>query len=96
MVVEPITQADRLLEDAEVLVDLGADDPAAVEGDLAALDQKLGALLDRLEFQVMLGGEHDGLNAIVTLQAGAGGVDACDWSEMLMRMYLRWAEDQGF
>jgi peptide chain release factor 2 len=44
----------------------------------------------------MLGGEHDRSNAIVSINPGAGGTDACDWAEMLLRMYLRWAERRGF
>ncbi len=95
-VVEPIQQVDRLLEDGEVLLELGADDPAAVEGDLGATRGKLEQVLDRLEFQLMLGGEHDEKNALVTLQAGAGGVDASDWTEMLLRMYDKWSRDQDF
>jgi peptide chain release factor 2 len=95
-VVEPIERATRLLEDGEVLLDLGEDDPAGVESDLAAVRAQLTTLLDKLEFQLMLGGEHDHKNAFLTLQAGAGGVDASDWTEMLLRMYCRWAADHGF
>ena len=49
-----------------------------------------------MESEALLGGEHDGSNAIVTLNAGAGGTEAQDWAEMLQRMYLRWAERKGF
>ena len=52
--------------------------------------------VDELEFQVMLGGEHDRVGAYLAISAGAGGVDSCDWAEMLLRMYLRWAEARGF
>jgi peptide chain release factor 2 len=90
-VVEPIDTLQRLLEDSEVLLELGADDPAAVEGDLVETEQKIQQRLDQLEFQLMLGAEHDPMNAIVTLQSGAGGVDASDWAEMLLRMYIKWA-----
>jgi len=90
-VVEPIDALQRLLDDSEVLVELGADDPAAVEADLVETEQKIQQRLDQLEFQLMLGAEHDPMNAIVTLQAGAGGVDASDWAEMLLRMYIKWA-----
>ena len=48
------------------------------------------------EFRQMLGGENDASNAIVSINSGAGGTDACDWAEMLMRMYLRWSERHGF
>jgi peptide chain release factor 2 len=49
-----------------------------------------------MEFQRMLGGEHDSSNAIVSINAGAGGTEAQDWVEMLLRMYLRWAERKGY
>jgi peptide chain release factor 2 len=51
--------------------------------------------LDAAELRLLLGGEHDRGNAIVSINAGAGGTDACDWAEMLLRMYLRWAEAHG-
>jgi peptide chain release factor 2 len=54
------------------------------------------AALQRLELQRKLGGEHDAGNAIVTLHPGAGGTEAQDWAEMLLRMYLRWAERHGY
>ena len=52
--------------------------------------------IKEMEFRRMLGGEHDSRNAIVSINAGAGGTEAQDWSEMLLRMYLRWAERKGF
>ncbi len=90
-VVGPIESLQRLIEDGRVLIELGAEDPKAVEADLVDIDLKVTEWLDQLEFQLMLGGEHDGMNAIVTLQSGAGGVDASDWCEMMLRMYLKWA-----
>ncbi len=90
-VVEPIDALQRLIDDGRVLIELGAEDPGAVEADLVDIDRKITERLDQLEFQLMLGGEHDGMNAIVTLQPGAGGIDASDWAEMLLRMYVKWA-----
>jgi len=86
-----------LLEDAGALIELGEE-----EGEKAVADEMEGALgeaekkLGRLEFQVMLGGENDHRSAYLTVQAGAGGADAADFAEMLVRMYLRWAESKGF
>ena len=57
---------------------------------------ELGSTLRELEFRLMLSGEYDDHNAILALHAGAGGVDSQDWAQMLMRMYLRWAERRGF
>src|ERR1700682_1038301 len=56
----------------------------------------LRELVDRVEIETLLSGENDGLNAIMTIHPGAGGTESQDWAEMLLRMYLRWAERQGF
>jgi peptide chain release factor 2 len=87
---------DRRLEDAEVLLELAkeADDAATRIEVAGALDQAEREL-DDAELRRLLGGEHDGNNAIVSINAGAGGTDAADWAEMLLRMYLRWAERHG-
>ena len=58
--------------------------------------QKAEEAIGQMEFRRMLGGEHDSSNAIVSINAGAGGTEAQDWVEMLLRMYLRWAEKNGF
>ena len=95
-VLEPIDKVGKLLEDAGVLIEMGQEDPAAVEQDLVDSEAAIQRQLDALEFQLMLGGEHDQRNAIVTLQAGAGGVDASDWAEMLLRMYIKWAPQHSY
>ena len=74
-----------LLEDEDSLID-------SMSQELVELSTKL----DDLEFLLMLSGEYDDHNAILALHAGAGGVDSQDWAQMLMRMYLRWAERSGF
>jgi peptide chain release factor 2 len=68
----------------------------SVNGDLQREIMSLQSLVDRLETETLLSGDNDALNAIVTIHAGAGGVDSQDWADMLLRMYLRWAERQGF
>jgi len=63
------------------------------------LEQEIGAvqkILDQLELETLLGGKYDKGNALLSINAGAGGTDAQDWGEMLMRMYLRWAEHNGY
>ncbi len=67
-----------------------------VLGDLEREMKSLATFADELEARTMLGGETDALNAIVTVHPGAGGTESQDWAEMLVRMYLRWAEQQGF
>jgi peptide chain release factor 2 len=67
-----------------------------VEPDLRREIDALRELVDRLETETLLSGENDGRNAIMTIHPGAGGTESQDWAEMLMRMYMRWAERQGF
>ena len=98
----------RLQDDADLALSLStrADDLAVlvewaeqgedVGADLAAGLDEFAAEVETGEVRKMLGGEHDHRNAIVSLQPGAGGVDSQDWTEMLLRMYLRWAERRGF
>jgi peptide chain release factor 2 len=67
-----------------------------VESDLRREIDSLRQFVDRLETESLLSGQHDALNAIVTIHPGAGGTESQDWADMLLRMYLRWAERQGF
>jgi len=67
-----------------------------VLADLEGAIKSLATFAEELEARTMLSGETDGMNAIVTVHPGAGGTESQDWAEMLMRMYLRWAEQQGF
>ena len=67
-----------------------------VDAELEEAIQSLTVFAEELEAKTMLSGETDTLNAIVTVHPGAGGTESQDWAEMLMRMYLRWAEQQGF
>jgi peptide chain release factor 2 len=84
---------DRRLSDAAAIDDLlsdGSDAELAAELEKTARD--LEGELDKLETAALLGGEYDDHDAVVTLHAGAGGTESQDWAEMLLRMYLRWAE----
>ena len=67
-----------------------------VDADLRREIDGLRQLVERLETETLLSGENDARNAIVTIHPGAGGTESQDWAEMLLRMYLRWAERQGF
>ena len=88
-----IESIERRLDDLEVLVDLAneADDEDSAEEARAELAE-ITKILGVLEVQTLLNGEYDARPAVVTIRAGAGGVDAADFAEMLLRMYLRWAE----
>ena len=93
-----ITSIDHRLDDLEVLVELATDgegdEESAVEAraELISLQKTLG----ELEVQTLLSGEYDPRSAVVTIRAGAGGVDAADFADMLLRMYLRWSEQHNF
>ena len=85
------------IEDARVFIELAdEDDGDDALGAAAAEMDSIEAQLATIELELKLGGEHDAGNAILTLHPGAGGTEAQDWAEMLMRMYLRWAERHGF
>ncbi|HEY9074090.1 MAG TPA: peptide chain release factor 2 [Desulfobaccales bacterium] len=91
------TQKEGEVEDLEVLLDLAVEEEdhqafKEVTGELAKLEETFRDW----ELKLLLGGEEDQLNAIVTIHAGAGGTEAQDWTEILLRMYLRYAERHGF
>lgn len=98
--VEPLVQAERKLEDFRVMVELAEGEPAAaqaslqheVEQDLAKFTQEL----EGIELRVFLSGPHDKNNCILSINAGAGGTESCDWASMLLRMYQRWCESRGW
>ena len=81
--------------DLEELVELSAEDPSIaseLEGQLGGVEKRLATLEEARLFS----GRYDGGDAVVTVRSGAGGTDSQDWAEMLLRMYLRWAERRGF
>jgi peptide chain release factor 2 len=83
--------------DAQTLLGLAiTDEDEAVAEGIAREVQAIGVDLDSLEFQLVLSGPHDRADAILAIHAGAGGTEAQDWAEMLLRMYLRWAEGRGY
>jgi peptide chain release factor 2 len=91
------TEADliRRSEDIAAYFEL-AGEGESVDAELRREIDSLRQLVDRLETETLLSGPNDGLNAIVTIHPGAGGTESQDWADMLLRMYLRWAERQGF
>ncbi|KPJ49007.1 MAG: peptide chain release factor 2 [Dehalococcoidia bacterium DG_22] len=85
-----VSELSDLLEMAE------AEGDEATAADVAAEVEVLAARLDKLELSLALAGEYDRRDAILAIHAGAGGTDSQDWAEMLLRMYLRWAEGHGY
>jgi peptide chain release factor 2 len=96
----PVIAFHKKVEDASVMVELVESSGAAErEGYERELDTSVGAMveeLDKLEIASFLTGQFDRNNAILSIQAGAGGTESCDWADMLFRMYNRWAERRGF
>lgn len=85
------------LDDAYVLLELAeAEDDPGVLGEVETEIGGLGKAIQEMEVRTLLSGEYDSRQALVAIRAGAGGVDAADFAEMLLRMYLRWAERHGY
>lgn len=93
--VEDYNKAKSLTEDLEVLYEFYKEGDATAE-DVEQQYEKAFTLLEDIEFKNMLSEEGDSFSAVIQITAGAGGTESCDWAEMLMRMYLMWAEKQGF
>jgi len=88
---------ERKVGDLLNLADLSAEEgESSLQDDIAAEAEKLQAEFDNMEVELMLGGEYEKGNAFLAVHAGAGGTEAQDWAQMLLRMYLRWAERRGY
>ena len=89
--------ASKLIDDGKALYDLSkeAGDSSELPEIIRVLD-KSAALIKDMDFEIKLSEPNDKLNAIISVHAGAGGTEACDWADMLLRMYARWAESHGF
>ncbi|MBO3441209.1 MULTISPECIES: peptide chain release factor 2 [Clostridium] len=95
--IEKYYNTKNRLEDLKVLIEISIeeDDESSVEEILNEI-KEVKVIIDEFKVQILLSGEYDKNNAIVSLHAGAGGTDAQDWTEMLLRMYTRWAEAKGY
>jgi len=96
-VVDPMRGFERRAADLDELLTLASEEDdaatlAEVERDLTALEQEV----ESFQFKAMLSGPYDSHDAFMTIQAGAGGTEACDWVTMLLRMYTRWMERKGY
>lgn len=95
--IEPWDRIERKVGELEELGELLAAEPdPELEAEWALEVEALGTELERLELRNMLRGPEDSRDALVTITPGAGGTEAQDWAEMLLRMYTRWAQDHGF
>ena len=94
-VVQRWRELESKLADLSELFDI-SDEGDILQADVEKEVNELAAYLDELEFELSFSGEYDARNAILAIHAGAGGTESQDWAEMLMRMYLRWAERRGY
>ena len=93
----PVREIQARIGDLPVLIEMAVeenDENAAVE--VLKEVEAIQTVLDKIELQTLLSGIHDREGAYLTVHAGAGGTEACDWADMLVRMYQRWGQQQGF
>ncbi len=93
--VQPWREIEKRINSVSELVPLAEEDPS-LSGELEAEVQSISERLEELEFQRAFNSPYDARNALLSIHAGAGGTESQDWAEMLMRMYLRWAERRGY
>ncbi|MBO4725379.1 MAG: peptide chain release factor 2 [Firmicutes bacterium] len=95
-----LADIDSQLSDIEVMCELaeesGSESDAGMESEILAMNEAVRSQLEALTLRTLLTGEYDKNNAILSIHAGTGGVDANDWAEMLMRMYMRWCEAHDY
>jgi len=98
--IDPLLKAETQVEDFRVMVELGEGEPEAEqikhEKEMTRELAQFSKDLENLELKVFLNGPHDKNNCILSINAGAGGTESCDWANMLLRMYQRWAESRGW
>ncbi|MDB6016916.1 MAG: peptide chain release factor 2 [Pedosphaera sp.] len=98
--IDPLLKAEKQVEDFHVMIELAAGEPEAEQAKMEReMERELAQFskeLESLELRVFLNGPHDKNNCILSINAGAGGTESCDWANMLLRMYQRWAESRGW
>ena len=88
------SEMDRRMEDLDVMLELvETEGDAVMEGEISTEIGKADQALAKLRVNLLLNGEKDASNAIIAIHPGAGGTESQDWAEMLMRLYVRWAEN---
>ena len=97
---EPLQKFEKQLDDFRVMVELAEAEPPASQSQIEAeITRDLVPFfkeLDAMELKLFLNGPHDKKNCVLTINSGAGGTESCDWANMLLRMYQRWAESRGW
>jgi peptide chain release factor 2 len=96
-ITEPVLDLEQKVEDLVVLNELAEEEEDEdVQREVVQRAEELEQELDQLEFRALLSQREDRTSAFLSINAGAGGTESCDWAEMLLRMYLRWAENEGY
>ncbi len=98
--INPVIEFRKKLADLtaieELVSEASAEEAQELLSEIEPITEKLAGDIDDLEIKSFLSGPHDKSNAIISIHAGAGGTESCDWAEMLLRMYTRWCERRGF
>ena len=95
--IEPFQELESAIEDEKVMFELAEEEQdEATAAEVGAAVAELSKRVERLQVRTLFSGPHDSKNAYVSIHAGAGGTEACDWVSMLLRMYSRWAEEKKF
>lgn len=93
----PVRELEKKIDDFDVLLEIALEEEGdSSAGEVAAELAEIQTVLDKVELQTLLNGPNDSENAFLTIHSGAGGTEACDWADMLLRMYQRWGQQQGF
>lgn len=93
--IKPLTELAGASDDVQVMLEMG-DEDAEIAAELPKELDRLESRLEEMELKALLDGPHDASNALLSINARDGGVDANDWAEMLLRMYIQWAQKQGY
>lgn len=94
--ITPLEELNEKLSDIEALYELAEEDEPDAEVEFEREAESMFESLEKFELLCMLSGKDDQRNAFLSIHAGAGGTEACDWTDMLLRMYMRWAENSGY
>ncbi len=96
--INPLLEVERRVDDLEIMKELALEEPDSAQAAKEVIDEHAAVLksLEQVELKMLLSGPNDRSSAFLSVQSGAGGTEACDWADMLLRMYQRWCERRGY